>query len=475
MKGRNFSNAIQRTKYVAADFVMVSIAFFLFNIFRFHELGLYTYGYTDVRAYILSTKMLWEQLLIPLLMIGIYGLSGYYNRPFSKSRLQELSVTLASVAVGTVLIYLLLLINDTTGMKIKDYEIIIALFSLLAVFTYAGRYVLTSRTVNHLRKRHWIYSTLIIGNSKKSREVYRKLKESGSVWAYDVVGFIRLEREHQVEDELKSWQWDEVEEICRRYAIDQIILAPEVIRDTEIMNLLERLFPLNIPVKIAPDTLSYVTANIHLNDILGFPFIDLTSPRISEFQKNVKRTFDVVASAIALILLSPVLIVTALCVRFSSSGPVIYSQERIGKGHIPFRIYKFRSMRQDAEKDGPRLSSDNASRITPVGRVMRKYRIDELPQFWNVIKGDMSLVGPRPEREYFIEQIVKRAPYYGLIFQVRPGITSWGMVKYGYASSVKEMVSRSRYDLVYINNMSISTDLKIMIYTIRTIVKGAGV
>ena len=189
----------------------------------------------------------------------------------------------------------------------------------------------------------------------------------------------------------------------------------------------------------------------------------------------MKRTFDVVASAIALILLSPVLIVTALCVRFSSSGPVIYSQERIGKGHIPFLIYKFRSMRQDAEKDGPRLSSDNDSRITPVGRVMRKYRIDELPQFWNVIKGDMSLVGPRPEREYFIEQIVKRAPYYGLIFQVRPGITSWGMVKYGYASSVKEMVSRSRYDLVYINNMSISTDLKIMIYTIRTIVKGAGV
>jgi len=475
MKGRNFSNAMQRTKYVTTDFVMVSVSFFLFNIFRFHELGAHTYGFPDVWAYVLSKTLLWEQILIPISMIGVFWLSGYYNRPFSKSRLEELSVTVASVTVATVAIYLLMLINDTTGLKIKDYEIILTLFGLLAVFTYIGRYILTTRTTNHLRKRHWIYSTLIIGNSRKSREIYRKLKEAGSIWAHDVVGFIRLEREHQVSDGLQSWAWEDIEHICRQYTIDQIILAPEIIRDGEIMTILERLFPLDIPVKIAPDTLSYVTANIHLNDILGIPFIDLTSPRMSEFQKNVKRTFDVIASSVALVLLSPIMLATALCVRFSSPGPVIYSQERIGKGHKPFRIYKFRSMRKDAEKDGPRLSNDHDTRITPVGRVMRKYRIDELPQFWNVIKGDMSLVGPRPEREFFIEQIVRRAPYYGLIFQVRPGITSWGMVKYGYASTVQEMVIRSRYDLVYINNMSISTDLKILIYTIRTIVKGAGV
>lgn len=131
-------------------------------------------------------------------------------------------------------------------------------------------------------------------------------------------------------------------------------------------------------------------------------------------------------------------------------------------------------MKEDAEKDGPRLSSDNDDRITHVGYYLRKYRLDELPQFWNVIKGHMSLVGPRPEREFFISQIVKKAPYYGLIFQVRPGITSWGMVKYGYASSVEEMVKRAKYDLVYLNNMSISNDIKILIYTVRTVVKGVG-
>lgn len=475
MKGKNFSVTTQRTKYVVTDFVMVAIAFFLFNIFRYHELGLQNYGEPNIWQYILSPKLIGEQLALPFCMIGIYWLSGYYNKPFLKSRLSEFSVTTASVIVATIFIYLLLLINDTTGMKIKDYEIILTLLALLATFTYAGRWVLTSRTISHLRKRNWIFSTLIIGNSKKSRRIYDKLKQAGSVWAYDVVGFVRLDREHQVEDGMPSWKWDEVERICSEYKIDQIILAPEVIRDAAIMSILERLFPLNIPVKIAPDTLSYVTANIHLNDILGIPFIDLTAPRMSEFEKNVKRTFDVTASTLALLLLSPLLLATAIMVRLSSPGKIIYRQERIGRWHKPFRIYKFRSMRSDAEKEGPQLSSDNDTRITPFGRLMRKYRIDEIPQFWNVIKGDMSIVGPRPEREFFIEQIVKRAPYYGLIFQVRPGITSWGMVKYGYASSVTEMVRRSRYDLVYINNMSISTDLKIMIYTLRTIVKGAGV
>lgn len=475
MKGKNFSKAMQRTKYVIADFVMVSIAFFLFNIFRYQELGIHTYGFISLWDYLGSPTLMTEQIVVPVSLLGIYWLSGFYNHPFIKSRLTEFSTTLLSVAASTALIYLVLLINDTTGLKIKDYEIIVALFGLLMGLTYVGRWALTERTVRHLRRRHWIYSTLIVGNSRKSREVYRKLKESGSVWAYDVIGFIKLSREHQVQDDMPAWDMEEIEKICSEHSVDQIILAPETIRDSDIMDILSRLFPLGIPVKIAPDTLSYVTANIHMNDILGTPFIDLTSPRISEFQKNVKRTFDVIMSLTALIALSPLIGTAALIVKLTSPGPAVYSQERVGKGHRPFRIYKFRSMRADAEKDGPRLSSETDSRITPWGRIMRKYRIDEIPQFWNVLKGDMSLVGPRPEREYFIEQIVKRAPYYGLIFQVRPGVTSWGMVKFGYARSIDEMVIRSRYDLIYLNNMSISTDIKIMIHTVKTVINGAGV
>ncbi|MDE6669241.1 MAG: sugar transferase, partial [Muribaculaceae bacterium] len=165
----------------------------------------------------------------------------------------------------------------------------------------------------------------------------------------------------------------------------------------------------------------------------------------------------------------------AILVRHSSPGPVIYSQVRIGYRQRPFDIYKFRSMRQDAESEGPRLSSEADTRVTPLGRVMRKYRLDELPQFWNVLKGDMSLVGPRPEREFFIRQIVRKAPYYTLVHQVRPGITSWGMVKYGYASTIEQMVERTRFDLIYLSNMSTLVDFKIMIYTVKTILTGRGV
>ena len=472
MIGRNFSVNAQRAKYAITDFVMISLSFLVFNIYRFYALNISGY---DLAGFLCNQKLIVEQIIVPVCLMGVLWLSGYYNRPFNKSRVEEFNVTFWSVFASTLLIYLILLINDSTGFKSRDYAVLLTLFLIMFGTIYSGRLINTGLVISNLRKRHWIYRTLIIGNSQSSRETYRRLTEAGSIWAYDVIGFIRLPREHDVEDGMQVWPIDRLEEVCRNYSIDQIILNPEVSRDSQIMAILDRLFPLGIPVKIAPDTLSYVTANIRLNDILGIPFIDLTSPRISEFQKNVKRSFDVAASVVGLLILSPVLAVTAFLVKKGSRGPVIYRQERIGKGYKPFTIYKFRSMYEDAEANGPCLSNDGDNRITPFGRIMRKYRLDELPQFWNVIKGDMSLVGPRPEREYFIGQIIKKAPYYGLIFQVRPGITSWGMVKYGYASSIQEMVGRSKYDLIYLNNMSISNDIKIMIYTIRTVLKGVGV
>jgi lipopolysaccharide/colanic/teichoic acid biosynthesis glycosyltransferase len=158
----------------------------------------------------------------------------------------------------------------------------------------------------------------------------------------------------------------------------------------------------------------------------------------------------------------------------SSRGPLFYKQERIGKNGKPFTIYKFRSMYVDAEQNGPELSSEKDPRITPFGRFMRKSRLDEIPNFINVLKGDMSLVGPRPERQHFIDQIIEKAPQYIQLLKVRPGITSWGQVKYGYAKNIDEMVRRMKYDLIYLDNMSLYVDFKIMIYTFLTILKRKG-
>ena len=192
------------------------------------------------------------------------------------------------------------------------------------------------------------------------------------------------------------------------------------------------------------------------------------------WQFSIKRVVDILASLFALMILSPVILTLMILVKISSPGGIFFTQERIGKKGRPFRIIKFRTMVKDAEKDGPQLSSASDARITPIGKFLRKTRLDEIPQFFNVLKGEMALVGPRPERQFYIDKIMERAPHYKHLQKVRPGITSWGQVKYGYAENVDQMVQRLKYDLLYIENMSLAVDIKILLYTILIVLKGDG-
>ncbi|MCH5239746.1 MAG: sugar transferase [Muribaculaceae bacterium] len=474
MKPAEISKSTQRAKYVVTDLLTGALAFWVFNIVRYYLLQEVHSGYYSLSSFLGSTKLIVEQCVVPFVMLVIYWISGYYNRPFQKSRLQEFNVTFFSSIITTVIIYLVLLINDQTGKRIINYEMIGILFLLLFLITYFPRLIITTLVISHFRKDKWHINVLIIGNSSVSRNVAKKLYEDNKVCKYNLRGFVEIPGEHSIKDSMPVFKFEDFEKICGNLEINQVILAPEYHDDKKVMMLLSILFPLDIPVKISPDTLSYVTSAIRMNDIYGEPFVDLTTPAISESSKNIKRLFDVSFSIFVLLVLSPLFAILALCVRFSSKGPVIYSQERIGRHQKPFSILKFRTMILNAEETGPQLSQDNDPRITRVGRWMRKYRFDELPQFWNVIKGDMSIVGPRPEREFYIRQIVQEAPYYTLVCQVRPGITSWGMVKYGYASSLSQMIDRTQYDLIYLANMSLSVDFKILIYTFKTIISGSG-
>ena len=211
-----------------------------------------------------------------------------------------------------------------------------------------------------------------------------------------------------------------------------------------------------------------------MNSILGTPLIEIKHNLLPQWEFVVKRFLDYLFSLLAIVLLSPFMTLTAIAVKLSSSGSIIYKQERIGQYGKKFNIYKFRSMYEDAEKEGPKLSSKTDSRITPWGRFMRKIRLDETPQFFNVLFGHMSFVGPRPERDFFANQLIKKAPHYKHIYRVKPGITSWGMVKFGYAENVDEMLDRLKYDILYIENMSLLIDLKIMIHTVLIILQGRG-
>ncbi|MDE6576840.1 MAG: sugar transferase [Muribaculaceae bacterium] len=474
MNRRPDKEYLQRMKYVVSDWLTAALAFFIFNVCRYYLLNDGGLNHEDFISFILSPKVIGEEILVPFVMLGVYWLSGYYNHPYGKSRLEEFITTFISACVNTVWIYLVLLINDLTGMRRVNYELIIILWGIMFILTYAGRFFITFRARLHFKKKQWKFRTLVIGNSAEARHTAKTLMEDSIREGYEIVGFVSLPDEVNVEDELSIPEGTDFAGFCKEMCIDQLVIAPQNRNDSKVLNILYRFISLNLPIKIAPDTLSFLTSSIRLKDIFAEPFIDLSSPVLSDSASNIKRVCDVLISIVMLTVFSPVLLWAAIGVARSSEGPIFYRQERIGRRQKPFRIIKFRTMWDNAEKDGPSLTADTDSRITPFGTILRKYRIDELPQFWNVIKGEMSIVGPRPERAYFIEQIVRKAPYYALLCQVRPGITSWGMVKYGYASSVAQMVERTRYDLIYLSNMSLFIDIKILIYTVRTILRGEG-
>ena len=194
----------------------------------------------------------------------------------------------------------------------------------------------------------------------------------------------------------------------------------------------------------------------------------------SKTQRIIKRTLDILLAILGTIILLPIILLTAIILKLSSKGPLFFLQERVGFNENSFMIWKFRSMHITAEETGPQLSSYEDKRVTAWGKIMRRWRLDELPQVWNVLKGDMSIVGPRPERKYFIDQIIKSHPEYLKLLKVKPGLTSMGMVKFGYAENVEEMIERMHYDLNYVENISLLLDIKIMLQSIKVVFAGKG-
>lgn len=465
---------IQIAKYVAADYVSANLAWLLFNLFRFYVGGA-SREFLSLSAFLGDRVLLEGQLLFPLLWMFIYYLSGYYNQPFLKSRLLEFFTTLFSSLLGSVIVFFVALLNDIAYLDIGDYKLLLVLFFLQFVCTYLPRLMITQIATDRIHTRMWGFDTLIVGAGEKAFALYNELNGMKQSLGFRIVGFVPVRGNVHVPEEWVAGSMEELNRIVAERHIEEIIVALDATNRRELHQVINKLYIYNLPIKLLAEDFELITSRVRLSNIYGTPFIDVSICSLSECEKNLKRTLDVGVSLIALFTLLPVYLVLALKIKADSAGPVFYCQERLGYHRKPFVMYKFRTMVKDAETGGPALSKVNDDRITSFGKFMRKYRLDELPQFWNVLKGDMSLVGPRPERPYFIEKIVRAAPYYSLLHQVRPGITSWGMVKYGYAGNVKEMVQRLKYDIIYLENMSLLVDLKIIIYTVKTVVTGKGI
>lgn len=466
----------QLFRYLICDYLALNAGWMLFTLIRYLFLPTDMKTGMDFGAYVTMLPVAAGQVLVPVLMMGMYWLSGYYNTVFFKSRLDELVNTVCVTSVGTIFFFLAILINDMVAERMRNYEMLLLMWLMLFVPVYILRLVITTRAARRIRDRQILYNTLVIGTGQKARRLAMRMMQAERNNGFNIAAFIETSphiREDRICD-LPVYGLENISEAIAREHITRIIVMPHHsgIRDTS--QLINSLFTLGCTIYVTPELYGVMVTRPRYGNVTGEPLIDISHVDTTAMTVNCKRVADVVLSAFALVILSPLYAALAVAVKRGSRGPVLYRQERIGYHKKPFMILKFRTMYCDAESNGPALSSLDDPRITPVGHFLRKYRLDELPQFWNVLKGDMSIVGPRPEREYYIRQIVERAPYYNLIHQVRPGITSWGMVKYGYATSVSQMIDRLRYDMVYIDNVSLAVDLKILFYTVHTVLTGKG-
>lgn len=471
------SETAQRIRCLTGDFLATNLAWLIFNIIRYIDIDdLHQTQYSSLEHFLSSPTVILGQILFPALMLGIFYLSGYYNNPFFKSRIEELLNTMGSTAIGCLVIFFIAIINDPIPDRQSNYILILWLWGLQCGIVWFTRLCITQYGIHKINRGYWRFPTLLIGESEAVADIYGRLARRSHRDGFDLVGIVTVDTPSAAVSglSLPAYPLSDIETVCRQFDIKNLIVATNDNDHHATLSLLNRLFSLELPIFISPTLFHLITGKQRLRNISGEPLLDISSPAMSQSTANLKRWGDALVSGIALTLLSPLLAIIAITVKFSSKGPVFYRQERIGYHKKPFKILKFRTMRADAEPNGPQLSTTDDPRITPVGRILRKYRLDELPQFWNVLVGEMSIVGPRPEREYFIRQIMARAPYYALIHQVRPGITSWGMVRHGYASDVDQMIDRLQYDLLYIANVSLLVDLKILVYTVNTVFTGKG-
>ncbi|HET6243023.1 MAG: sugar transferase [Bacteroidetes bacterium] len=414
--------------------------------------------------------------LIPLFWLLLYLLNGVYKDIFRRSRLKELGQTLLLSVIGVLIIFFLLILDDEIASYKSYYQSFAALFLLHFGITALGRLIISTSIVNKVHNRKIGFNTIIIGSNEKALSLYNEslaqVKSSGNRF----IGFVHVENNISLMEPFLPHlgSFTALKSLLVRYNVEEVIIAIESSEHDKLNKILNELSNTGVVIKIIADLYDILSGSVKMSSIFDTPLIEVSRQIIPEWQLNAKRLLDVSVSFFIFIFFLPVFLLLALLVKLSSKGPVIYKQERVGKHGKPFKIYKFRSMFTNAENNGPALSSDNDSRITPLGKTLRKYRLDELPNFYNVLIGDMSLVGPRPERQHYISLIMEQASHYAHLQKVKPGVTSWGQVKYGYASNVDEMIKRLKYDLLYIENMSLYVDLKILIYTVMIVLKGRG-
>lgn len=460
--------------YILFDWLAASFAWF--SLFIFRKYFIENTAFQDI-ILLNDTNFVIGIIFIPIAWLLFYFITGTYTDIFRKSRVKDFERTFWQSLLGSIVIFFTLLLDDKVNSYQNYYESFFFLLSTHFLITIIFRELILSIGKKMLENGLHKFPTLIIGSNHNATDFYTKYSKNKSLYAYNFVGFIEIDGKGS--NGLKNYlsalgSFADIEKILITHKIEEIIIAIESAEHNTISHIINTLSGRDLFIKIIPDMFDVLSGSVKMNQIGGTPLIEIYPEVMPKWQYIIKRIIDIFVSSLSLIILLPFLIFIAIKVKLSSEGPIFYKQKRVGFRGVEFYIIKFRSMIAEAEQDGPALSSDNDLRITPWGKTMRKWRLDELPQFWNVLKGDMSLIGPRPERQYFLKLMEEKAPHCRHLQRIKPGLSSLGMVKYGYAQNVEEMIERLQYDIIYIQNSSLTLDFKIILFTIMTLLRGRG-
>jgi len=412
-------------------------------------------------------------VLLSFYILIILYLTGLYRNKINLSISSHLSKTFSGLGIAYISLfaYFYGLYNLFSFANVWNTFLMLFATTFLSINIPHILLILLLRLLMH--KGYWGIDTILIGSNGILTKTEEELSRLSGLSGNNITNVIRIE-DIKLDKQDIAISYNEAEKLINEFQPEEIIIAVPSTKEKLITNLISVAKMRDISIKLIPDKESVVKGFATINALIAPPYVAVNKKEMPVWQEFIKRIIDITISLLGLVLLLPFFPFIAWGIKKSSNGPIFYQQERIGKNGKPFNIIKFRSMIVDAEADGPALSSTNDCRVTSFGRFLRRWRIDETPQFINVLIGNMSIVGPRPERSFYINEISKKVPLYSEILQCRPGITSLGMVKFGYAENIDQMIKRLNYDILYMDNISLWIDFKILLYTFKTLISGEG-
>ncbi len=463
---------------IIGDFIALALVFFVYYIVRFHT-GWFLFSIEPNAAI-----NIFALVALSCYWLLLFWFSGLYRNWYIRSPLDEVFTLVRISFIGCCILAVAILWDDA-GSGPSSSRFVIVVYWVLFVFIMCSARLFIRSIQRHFREKGVIsLPVVLIGTANKLMELVESVQRAPAL-GYRPLGVVVQDAEIQNETRQHFTfggnllpvlgSFDELPEILRRVRPQEALVAIDRPDHEELLRMAAECSVHNVQMKILPDLYEIFSGQARTMQIYGTPLIEVSPELLKPWEEVAKRILDIVVSILVLVIGFPFWLAVALVVKFDSSGPVLFRQERCGKNGRAFMMYKFRSMTTDAEKNGPQWAKVNDPRVTRSGRILRKSHIDEVPQFWNVLLGEMSLVGPRPERPYYVEKFSREISYYARRLKVRPGITGWYQIKYrAYEETLDEVRNRLRYDFFYIENMSFKLDIEILIRTIIRVFKGHG-